>query len=72
MWARLSIQNLYSSGILFGFTAAILISLSGAARAFVIGLWHEFILLSISVSLNSTKFLLHSACHVLACEEKPS
>src|SRR5579864_1542728 len=36
---RLSIQNLYSSDSLLGFTATILVSLSGAARAFVIRLW---------------------------------
>jgi hypothetical protein len=48
--ARLSDSELMPSGILLGFTAAILIGLSGAARTFVIRLWHKSILLSISVS----------------------
>src|SRR5260370_35283810 len=61
-WARLSIQELHSSGSLPGFTATILVSLSGAARAFVIRLWHKFILLSIRFC-DSAKVLLHSACH---------
>jgi hypothetical protein len=54
-WARLSIQELYSSGSLPGFTATILVSLSGAARAFVIRLWHKFILLSSTVFVSPPK-----------------